>query len=163
MHVELCRCQCTWKYLLKVDSVSAAVSLVPVLVFKANYQWSDNLTLAAHGCCPPVIRKCWDKEIDFVTSNEVYCWITYLYLTQSTTSTFTYMMGQWWCLCCCCCFLTPTFLGTCWRPLLCCNFLTSNITFLYKKVGYPIKHEREIAEEGFSILLVLLLGIKESF
>jgi len=25
-------------------------------------------------------------------------------------------------------------------------------------VGYPIKHEREIAEEGFSILLVLLLG-----
>ena len=26
------------------------------------------------------------------------------------------------------------------------------------KVGYPIKHEREMAEEGFSILLVLLLG-----
>ena len=25
-------------FLLKVDSVSAAVSLVPVLVFKANYQ-----------------------------------------------------------------------------------------------------------------------------
>ena len=45
----------------------------------------------------------------------------------------------------------------------CCNFLTSNITFLYKKVGYPIKHEREIAEEGFSILLVLLLGIRETF
>ena len=55
------------------------------------------------------------------------------------------------------------FLAPGWRPLLCCNFLTSNITFLYKKVGYPIKHEREIAEEGFSILLVLLLGIKESF
>lgn len=46
---------------------------------------------------------------------------------------------------------------------LVCNFLTSNITFLYKKVGYPIKHERELAEEGFSILLVLLLGINESF
>ena len=35
----------------------------------------------------------------------------------------------------------------------------SNTSFLYKKVGYPIKHEREIAEEGFSILLVLLLGM----
>lgn len=31
-------------------------------------------------------------------------------------------------------------------------------TSLAAGVGYPIKHEREIAEEGFSILLVLLLG-----